>query len=134
MKLNLNGNDIDEIVTESILEKHLMSLPGGDADSFLILSKSELSYIQTSGSPNEGFILEYQEGDIAKHYTCTTSPLSTSQVLNAFRGYLLGSESWKVDLSREKEDLSSGSSRFGAFKILLIGLLIFVVTIVVLNA
>ena len=110
MKLNVNGIHIEEEVTEQVLEKYLLSLPGGDEDSFLILEKSELTYMQVSGKLSEGVILEYQEGSVSEHYLCSNIPLKGIQVIAVFKNYLSGSESWKSLLTWEKEKLEATSS------------------------
>lgn len=71
---------------------------------FAILSKDEMTYIQTSGSATSGFVLEYQEGDTDQHYRCPDT-LSLPQVTKAFLSYAQGTDSWKTALNWEKEDL-----------------------------
>lgn len=134
MKLHVNGNDLEVEVTEQNLEHHLLSLPGGEEDSFLILSKDDYSYMQTSGSAKEGFILEYQEGDLAEHYTCTTMPLSTHQVVEAFKNYLKNSDAFKTDLKWEKEDFANESSGLGKIVLIIIALIFLGVAAIVLNS
>lgn len=74
------------------------SLIGGP-DAFVVLSATEdgNTYIQTAGGPNEGFILEYQNGALEEHYECTTANLGLEQVVAAFRAYLLGDASWRAN-------------------------------------
>jgi len=108
MQLNINGDDLDVVVTEELLEEKLRSLPG-EGDSFLILSKNEMTYMQTSGSIQEGFILEYQEGSVDEHYACTNSPLTQDLLVQAFKDYLNGKPDWINDLTWEKEDIQTAS-------------------------
>lgn len=70
---------------------------------FAILSRDQITYIQTSGSAREGFILEYQDGDTDLHYRCPDE-LSLEQVTRAFVSYAQGMDSWKTSLRWDKED------------------------------
>ena len=71
---------------------------------FAILSRDEMTYIQTSGSARAGFVLEYQDGDTDRHYRCPDE-LSLEQVSQAFRSYAQGTDSWKTSLRWNKEDI-----------------------------
>ncbi len=73
-------------------------------DGFAILSRDEMTYIQTFGSAEDGFSLEYQEGDTDSHYRCTDD-LSFGQVTQAFLSYAKGTGSWKTALQWQKEDI-----------------------------
>lgn len=110
MKLNVNGDDLDIIVSEKIIEDKLKSLSTKDDSSFLILSKNEMSYIQTSGDFEAGFILEYQENDLDFHYSCVTQPLTNVQVVKAFKDYFNQNNKWKTELSWERESLAPVNS------------------------
>lgn len=102
MILNVNGEDLDVKVTGSIIEQKLKSLTN-EGESFLILSKSFLTYMQTNGSFKDGFVLEYQIDNTDQHYKCITEPLTNEQVVKAFKNYLAGNDKWKTDLIWEKE-------------------------------
>lgn len=67
------------------------SLTGG-TDHFFILNKSEQNFMQAMGGP-ESFVLEYREGSEEKHYQCEN--ISKSLLLDAFRSYAVGNQSWK---------------------------------------
>ena len=71
---------------------------------FAILSRDEMTYIQTSGSAREGFVLEYQDGDNDRHYRCPAE-LSLERVTLAFLSYAQGTDSWKTSLRWNKEDI-----------------------------
>jgi len=113
MKLHVNGEYFDAALTERVIEEQLLSLPGGDNDSFLVLSSSDMSYIQASGSFDEGFILEYQEESIEHHYACVDQLISQEKLIQAFKDYLNGTDAWKNDLAWEKEEISSRESGAG---------------------
>ncbi|HBI45496.1 MAG TPA: hypothetical protein DDY78_21970 [Planctomycetales bacterium] len=86
--------------------------PDGDAITsslaavrgFAILSRDEMTYIQTSGPAGEGFTLEYQDGDTDRHYRCPDE-LSLERVTQAFVSYARGTDSWKTSLPWVKEDV-----------------------------
>lgn len=109
MELIVNGDVQDGPVSAERIERAIRSLTG-DGDSFAILAKSELSYIQTSGSPSVGFVLEYQDGSIEEHYSCTSHDLDVKQVLDAFQRFFAGDARWRTDLEWVKQDLGSAPS------------------------
>jgi len=99
MKLELeNGTSIRNPDTRAIAEA-LASL-----DGFAILGRDEMTYMQTSGSRREGFVLEYQEGDTDRHYQCP-DPLTEKQITEAFLSYADGTDAWKTVFRWEKMDI-----------------------------
>ena len=42
-----------------------------------------MDYIQSEGSSQEDFVVEYQEGDLEHHYRCIDKPLSLEKVTEA---------------------------------------------------
>ena len=86
------------------IEEALRSLPGGDF-SHAILSQDSMTYIQTAGGPYEGFVLEYQEGSLDKHYICTDSNLGLDVVIRALQLYAQGDERWRTELEWERQIL-----------------------------
>lgn len=110
MELVVNGTVAASPVNDELLEQSILSLTG-EGDSFVILSRNDMTYMQTSGDPKNGFILEYQEESVDQHYSCTDGDLSASQVVQAFQWYLSGDGRWKTDLKWENEldSLPTGS-------------------------
>lgn len=88
------------------IEDALRSLPGGDF-SHVILSRDPMTYIQTAGGPWEGFVLEYQDGSVDKHYQCADSDLGLDAVVRAFRLYAQGDERWRTGLEWRREIVSA---------------------------
>lgn len=78
----------------SQIAEELAALPGG-TDSFAILSRNPLTYIQTAGSPSEGFVLEYQEGSVGRHYPSVDGNLPLSSVTKAFQLYAAEDAGWR---------------------------------------
>ena len=101
MELTLNGEIVDRDIDDALIDESLQSL--SEDDSFMILAKDEMTYMQTTGDPGNGFILEYQEGSMDEHYSCAHPVLGLSEVSRAFKQYLHGDERWKSDLRWEKE-------------------------------
>jgi hypothetical protein len=88
------------------IRQALKRLPGG-GDSFAIYQKggSGLSYMQTSGGPEEGFILEYQAGSLDAHFVCANRALSFEEIVQSFTWYATGDERWRTDISWEPVEL-----------------------------
>ena len=84
------------------IRRALKSLPGGD-DSFAVYDKSGsgLTYMQTAGGPDEGFLLEYQAGSLGAHFACVNRALTVDEVIKAFIWYATGDERWRAELSWE---------------------------------
>lgn len=95
MKLELNGTELTQTLDEALIIGSLQAL-NGDDDSFLILSKDEMNYIQTCKASDGCYLLEYQAGSLAEHYECADEMLSFQKVLTAFTSYLNGTDEWKT--------------------------------------
>jgi hypothetical protein len=97
--------------SESQIAEALAALPGGD-DSFAILARDELTYIQTAGSPSEGFLLEYQAGSLDQHHRSTENTLPLSTVTNAFQRYAAEDPSWRSLVTWQRDAPSPQAARF----------------------
>jgi len=84
----------------------------GTGDSFAILERDEMSYVQTSGDPSGGFLVEYQVDSIDQHFRSTRYDLPFSTVEAIFKSYAAGNEEWKTMADWERDELvgASGSS------------------------
>lgn len=98
MKLELNGTELTQTLDDALIASSLHTL-NADDDSFLILSKDTMSYIQTCKTSDGNFVLEYQEGSLDEHYECTDKMLTFQKVSTTFTSYLNGSEEWKTSLT-----------------------------------
>lgn len=76
------------------IEKGLKEVGASDA-TVAVLSRSELSYIQTQGSNKDGFEIEYQEENEAHHYVTSDRNLPRSKVIEIFKAYYEDKEDWK---------------------------------------
>lgn len=90
-----------------IIAENLAALPGGP-DSFAILARDEMTYLQTAGGGSEPFVLEYQAGSLEEHYAAEEL-LSLAAVTQAFQLYAAGDESWHGLVTWKKEDLASSA-------------------------
>ncbi|MEO1201981.1 MAG: hypothetical protein AAFX10_04685 [Pseudomonadota bacterium] len=111
IELIVNGDTVDETVTNSLIEKSILSLTGV-GDSFAILAREPQVYLQTSGGPEHGFALEYRNGSAEQHYSCTDYELSATDVVSAFQSYLADDGRWQTDFEWGPEvfDYSGGTS------------------------
>jgi hypothetical protein len=104
MRLEVNGNLFSKDPDDQIIAQALQNLTG-EGDSFAILSKTEMMYIQTAGSSEEGFVLEYQDGSLDRHFRCSDEHLDLDKVIWAFTLYICGDERWRTEFNWEKEEL-----------------------------
>ena len=94
MYLEVNGNVVNEPVSDAMIEKTVYSLTG-QGDSFMILSVDEMTYMQASGDQSGGFVLEYQDGSLEQHYYCADPDISAGKVTDAFRSYFARDDKWR---------------------------------------
>ena len=72
----------------------LASLYGG-RHVLATLGRSELTYLQASGSVQTGFTLEYQDGSLDRHYKSPAATLPLGDVTDIFQTYARRDESWR---------------------------------------
>ena len=72
--------------------------------SYAILSHDELTYVQAAGTSEDGFVLEYQEGDTEEHFACPDR-LLLNQITTAFIAYAKGDASWRSAFRWEKLEI-----------------------------
>jgi len=86
----ITNPDEDDII------KALSIVQGREGDA-VILSRSELTYMQA-----DGYALEHQEGSIEYHYYCPSGFISVDNAANAFISYARGDDFWKKMFVWEK--------------------------------
>lgn len=101
--LNLNADASIETIT-----KALIKIRDKKQDAFLILSVSDLTYIQVEWT-NEGYIVEYQEESTASHFVATEL-MSIDDVKSVLIEYLQGGNSWKSKHSFSLLDIVHNSA------------------------
>ena len=111
MELVINGDTVAEPVTDALIAQSINSLTG-DGDSFAILAKASETYMQTSGGPSYGFILEYRNGSESEHYSCSNNELTADEVIWAFQSYFADDGQWETKLEWQTQvfDYSQGST------------------------
>jgi hypothetical protein len=97
------GNELPEPSLPHIREA-IEGFRGG-SNSFAILAKSELTYMQCSGGRSVGYSLKYQEGSLDDHYECHDK-LIEEDVIEAFQAYRNGNESWRTKFNWKKQSMS----------------------------
>jgi hypothetical protein len=109
MDFSINGGASIEDPTPQDITTGLASLTG-TGDSFAILASSEMTYLQASGGPSHGFVIEYQVDSLDQHYQSVSNSLPLSTVTTAFQRYAVSDPSWKSVTGWQHLDLSGASS------------------------
>ncbi|MCA9298237.1 MAG: hypothetical protein KDA28_04175, partial [Phycisphaerales bacterium] len=78
--------------TPEVLESALRSLDG--QNSFAILARESMSYMQTASHDDGTFALEYQEGSLDEHFE--TAACSLDDVIRAFQSYARDDDAWRT--------------------------------------
>ena len=129
MELIVNGEELEGLVSNRQIEESIRSLTG-DGDSFAILARAEQEYIQTSGDPSHGFVLEYRDGSEDKHFSCSNFELSAEQVIRAFQSYLAADDKWKSELEWQPQVFGySGDTGAGKKAVVVIGLVVVIAAV-----
>lgn len=103
MKLELETGPWNEALTDDSIAVALGQLDG-DQCSYAILDQTEETYLQTCGSPESGFVLEYQVEDLDHHYQSLRQDIPLTAVVTAFQKYARGDASWQHDFEWRKLD------------------------------
>ncbi|MBN1672757.1 MAG: hypothetical protein JXR37_17065 [Kiritimatiellae bacterium] len=104
MKLEMGNGLVIENPEPDEIEHALTGLDGGE-ESYAILAQSEMTYIQTCGGPETGFMLEYQDGTLDAHFGATNLTISLEQVTAAFLSYAAGTPDWKTAFGWHREQV-----------------------------
>ena len=76
---------------------NIFSMIADESESWMILCRSEMTYMQT-----DGVNLEHQEGSLDYHYYCPDACLSPEKIIQALISYARGDDWWKQALTWEK--------------------------------
>lgn len=85
---------------------------------FMILSRGDHQFIQSGGSPENGFDLEFQDGSTDEHYRAEGDPFTRGEVEQTYIQYLRDETGWKDEYTWNKKDLSSSSGCLSALLLL----------------
>jgi hypothetical protein len=100
MDLELESGTVVRQVAEKDLADHI------EREDFAILSEDKQAYIQCAKqSPGSGYVLEYQDGSVERHYTATGGPIAMDRVVSAFIKYLRRDPSWRSDFQWERVEI-----------------------------
>ncbi|GGY76876.1 hypothetical protein GCM10011613_21740 [Cellvibrio zantedeschiae] len=130
MKLELSGTELTQQPDEAIIISSLNTLKSDD-DSFLILSKDTMGYMQTCKASDGTYVLEYRESTEEEgHYECADEALSFQKVLSAFISYLHETDEWKTSLKWQPLGYSneSGGRSVGLLVFAVVALLVVITT------
>lgn len=78
--------------------------PSGNSFAIYLRGGNGGTYMQTACS-DDGFVLEYQEGSIESHYEAEEDQIPLDRVIDVFRRYARGDDSWKADFNWRKLEL-----------------------------
>lgn len=87
----------------------LLSLPHR---SFLILSRSQASYIQAAIVASNRLLLEYQDGSAEQHYRSARDDFSTSAVIEILEAYRRREDSWRNENEWRRIDVLARGDRW----------------------
>jgi hypothetical protein len=112
MRLILGNDEIFDEPTLGEIDERLRTLNSMDDDCFAILEQSNLTYLQTArkydpDAASPSYVLEYQDGSLARHFQAIAETISLERVIEVFQGYALEDESWQSGFAWEKMDLST---------------------------
>ena len=67
-----------------------------------------MTYIQCATHEEKpgGYVLEYQEGSMKRHFRAVDEPVTLERAISAFTRYLNKDASWKADFQWELDDLT----------------------------
>ncbi len=82
----------------------------GDDNYFAILTADDGAFVQTAWSHEDGFILEYQDGDLSRHYRAKQTGIPHEAIVQAFSDYQAGNERWRTQFEWERLDLANAPS------------------------
>ena len=104
MKLELESGLVYKDPEAKTIEKALNELE----DEYAILSQDDMTYIQTSGSPERGFVVEYQIESTSNHFQSMDKSISLDDVITIFLLFAEGNSQWQDKIKWENLDLDSG--------------------------
>jgi hypothetical protein len=109
------------------IERELRALPG--ADSCLVLSRDELTYVQVAAGGDDRLTLEYQDGSLERHYR-SVRDVSLDSAIRVFIAYLEGGDRWRALVEWELLDLAPPSRMRYSLMLGLAGFVVFAIALV----
>jgi len=112
MRLTLENGTAYENPDATEIESALRSLSWATDNSFAILERTDLTYMQTAqeDDPNVDpqdpfFVLEYQDGSLDQHFHAVDRPIRLGRVIEAFVQYARDDTAWRQAFEWEQVDL-----------------------------
>jgi hypothetical protein len=96
MKLEVEGCRAIVDPRSSALQSAVSSL-SHPAPSFLILSRSEATYLQVAVTAPGQFVVEYRERSVPQHFQSVRSDLSGDEVVRILEAFRQGEDSWRQE-------------------------------------
>ncbi len=103
MELNINDERVFREPDATTIEREVSTL---DEEQFAILKKDDETYIQAMVDPDEGMLLEYQDGSVEEHFGVAETPTKTA-VVAAFLSYAAGTDEWKTRFEWARMELAA---------------------------
>ena len=104
MKLEAGAGPPIEDPTEPQIAEALSSV-GAESGGFVILSRDSQTYLQASGTPGEGFVLEYRAGGADEHYRSRETDVDLQTATRTFQSYAREETGWNDDVTWEDVDV-----------------------------
>lgn len=103
MDIQIEGQEPHTVSSEEEISEALGKLDG-EKVGFAILSRGEKAFMQTSGSPEKGFLLEYREPD-SDIFQALDMNLPLAEIERAFAEYFRGESGYQERLTWEDKTL-----------------------------
>jgi hypothetical protein len=97
MMIILTADDFEGVPASSETLRTLIPSLAGQEDPFAILTRNaeDMTYMQTLWTPT-GYLVEYQEDSLERHFATVREDLSAEDVIAAFRSYAAGESGWRT--------------------------------------
>jgi len=103
------GNDVQSAVT-------LLAVPDR---TFVILSRSESSYVQARVVDTNRLALECRDGSPAQHFRSAREDYSSGEVIEILEAYRCGEDSWWTEHEWRRIDVTGGKDPWGRLSAIL---------------
>lgn len=110
MRLQLADGSVIENPTPQALAENLGTLRVPGCEFAVLETDRPGFYMQTAKNQDGSFILEHQEGSLAKHYNLPYNIVDVDDVIEAFSSYLLNDDRWRKNHEWQKMELKPGRS------------------------
>lgn len=99
--------------TRDLIATVISELPAApEGSQFAILESSEQTYIQTLFT-QEGFVLQYQDGNTEHHFESVRGNLTAGEVIEAFGAYLDRNPAWRFPFEWQQVEVRPLFYRMG---------------------